>query len=63
MKNINVRLYQACIAKRIKLYEIAKQIGIDKTRFSKILHGKLKIRSDEMRRLSKVLRVPQKDLF
>lgn len=63
MKNINIKLYQACIAKDIKLYELAKLIGISKSRFSKILHKKLKIRAAEKRKLSQILRKPQKDLF
>lgn len=63
MNKINVKLYQACIAKKIRLYQIATQAGIVDTRFSKILNGKLQPTIIEKRILSKILNKPQKDLF
>jgi len=63
MNKINLKLYQACIAKRKRMQDIASMAGIEKTRFSKILNGKLRIRVEEKRILSKVLGVAQKDLF
>lgn len=63
MSKINVRLYQACIAKGFRLYTIAGMSGIEKSRFSKILNGNLQPTIEEKRALSKILRKPQKDLF
>ena len=63
MLKLNVGLYQACIAKGYRLYTIAGLAGIEKTRFSKILNKKLTATIEERRKLSKILKVPQKKLF
>lgn len=63
MKKINMKLYQACIAKRLRMYEIAKLAEIENSRFSKILNGNHEARPDEKRALSKILKLPQKELF
>lgn len=63
MSKINVNLYQACIAKGKRLFEIANLAEIKQTRFSKILNGKLEATVDERRKLSKILGRPQRDLF
>ena len=63
MSKINIKLYQACIAKDLKLFEIAKIAGIENSRFSKILNGKLTATIEERRKLSKILKVAQKNLF
>ncbi len=63
MSKINIKLYQACIAKGLRLFEIANRAEIKQTRFSKILNGKLQATVEEKRNLSRVLRVPQKYLF
>ena len=63
LKNINIELYQACAAKRMKKGEIAKLAGIESSRFSRILHNKRKVKPDERRKLSKILGVSQKKLF
>ena len=63
MNKVNIKLYQACVARRIKMYEIAKLAGISNSRFSKILNGKFAVRVEEKRNLSKILGKPQKELF
>lgn len=67
MNKFNVNLCNACIdmflKKRLRMQAIAKMANISNSRFSKILNGKLKIRTEEKRRLSKILKIPQKDLF
>ena len=63
MSKINISLYQACIAKGKRLFEIANLAKIKQTRFSKILNGKLEATIKERRKLSKILGKPQKDLF
>jgi len=59
----NIKLYQACIYTQTSLQAIAKAVGIENSRFSKILNGKLIPRAEEKRNLSKYLKVAQKDLF
>lgn len=63
MNKINVKLYQACIAVKLRMHKIASMSGIENSRFSKILNGKLQPTIKEKRILSKILKVPQKDLF
>ena len=63
MNKVNINLYQACVARRMKMYEIAKLAGISNSRFSKILNGKFAARVEEKRNLSKILGKPQKELF
>lgn len=63
MNKINVKLYQACIAVKMRMHKIAEKAEIEPTRFSKILNGKLQPAATEKRKLSKILKVPQKDLF
>ena len=62
-KGINVNLYQACIGTRMQMQDIALLAGIERSRFSKILNKKLQPTLDEKRKLSQILRVPQKKLF
>ena len=59
----NIKLYQACIATGFRLYIIARNVGIKNTRFSKILNGRLTATIEEKRKISKILKRPQKDLF
>ena len=61
--NFNFNLFQAYINKGFKAFEIAKKAGIERTRFSRIVTGRLKARPDEIRRLSTILKVAQKNLF
>lgn len=63
MSKINIKLYQACIAKEIRLKQIASLANIENSRFSKILNGKLEVTTEEKRRLSKILGKPQRELF
>ncbi len=63
MAKRNVELYQACIAKGDRLFIIAWLADIENTRFSKILNGKLTATIEERRKLSKILKTPQKKLF
>ena len=63
MNRINVKLYQACIARKMRMQAIAKLADIENSRFSKILNGKLVATLKEKRILSKILKVAQKDLF
>lgn len=63
MNKINVKLYQACIARKIRMKAIAKLADIENSRFSKILNGKLVATLKEKRILSKILKTAQKDLF
>lgn len=63
MSKINIKLYQSCIAKDLRLFEIANKAEIKQTRFSKILNGKLTATVEEKRKLSKILGKPQKELF
>ena len=63
MNEINLKLYTACIAKRVRLFEIANKAKIQQSRFSKILNGVMQPTVEEKRTLSKILGKPQKDLF
>lgn len=64
VKKINWALYKAFKDKGYTGKELCKKTGIDYHRFSRLINGQLKKwRKDEMRILSKVLRVPQKELF
>ena len=67
MDEFNVNLCNACIdmflKKKLRMQAIAKLADISNSRFSKILNGKLKIKVEEKRKLSKVLGKAQKDLF
>ena len=63
MNKINVKLYSACIARKMRMKAIAKLADIENSRFSKILNGKLVATLKEKRILSKILKVAQKDLF
>ena len=61
--NFNFNLFQAYINKGFKSFQIAKKADIERTRFSRILTGRLKARPDEIRRLSTILKTAQKKLF
>jgi transcriptional regulator with XRE-family HTH domain len=63
MNKINVKLYQACIAVKLRMHKIASMAGIENTRLSKILNGKLQPTVEEKRILSKILKTSQKNLF
>lgn len=63
MEKVNIGLYQACIAKKKRMFEIADLANISNSRFSKILNGKFVARLDERRILSKILGKTQKELF
>lgn len=63
MRNINKKLYIACVSSGLKMYEIAKHVGMSQSRLSKILHKTLKSRKEERQKLSRLLRVSQKHLF
>ncbi|MCK4795656.1 MAG: hypothetical protein KAV87_68645 [Desulfobacteraceae bacterium] len=63
MSKKNIKLHQACVSKDLLLQDIARLAGIERTRFSKILHGSLQATVEEKRNLSTVLGVPQKYLF
>ena len=59
----NFKLFQAYINKGFKSFEIAEKADIERTRFSRIVTGRLKARPDEIKRLSTILKVAQKKLF
>ena len=59
----NFNLFEAYRNKGMKAYEMAEKAGIERTRFCRILTGKLAARPDEIRSLSKILKTAQKDLF
>lgn len=63
MNKINVKLYQSCIATKLRMHKIASMADIENSRFSKILNGKLQPTITEKRILSKILKTPQKVLF
>jgi len=59
----NFNLFQAYTDKGFRSFQIAEKAGIERTRFSRIVTGRLKARPDEIKRLSKILKVAQKKLF
>lgn len=59
----NYKLFKAFNDKGLRAYQIAKLAGIESSRFSRILSGERKVRPEEKRSLSKILKTPQKDLF
>ena len=59
----NYKLFKAFNDKGLRSYQIAELAKIESSRFSRILSGKRKVRSEEKRSLSKILKIPQKDLF
>ena len=59
----NYNLFKAFNSKGYRAYQIAKLAGIEGSRFSRVLSGERKVRPEEKRILSKILKVPQKDLF
>lgn len=61
--DFNFKLFEAYRNKGLKAYELAEQAGIERTRFCRILTGRLAARPDEIKVLSKLLRVAQKNLF
>ena len=63
MAEYNEKLIGAIRRRGYKNYQVAEKAGIEQARFSRILTGKFTARPKEKRTLSKILRVPQKDLF
>lgn len=63
MNKINIKLYQACIAAKLRMHRIASMADIENSRFSRILNGKLQPTIIEKRKLSKILKTSQKRLF
>ena len=61
--NFNFTLFQAYTDKGFRSFQIAEKADIERTRFSRIVTGRLKARPDEIKRLSKILKVAQKKLF
>lgn len=59
----NFKLYEAYKSKGLTATETAELAKINKSRFSRILTGRLQITADERRRLSMILHKAQKDLF
>jgi len=59
----NHALFLAYTSKGLRAYQVAKEAGIERTRFSRILTGRLKAKPEEVKVLSTILRVPQKKLF
>lgn len=60
---INTKLLIAYKHRELRAYKLAKQAGIENTRFCRIVNGRLKPTAKEKRALSKILQMPQKDLF
>ena len=63
MHILNIKLLSAYRLKGWRAYELAKKAGIEKTRFCRIVNKKLEPTAKERQDLSKILRVPQKELF
>lgn len=63
LQKVRIELYRVRVSRNMKLYEVAEKLGITSNRLCKILHGSLKIRTEEKRVLSKFIGIPQKDLF
>lgn len=63
MKTINTKLLVAYKLKGLTAKKIARQAGIEETRFCRIVSLKLKPTTEEKRTLAKLLKKPQKDLF
>lgn len=61
--NFNFKLFSVYRNKGLRGYEVAERAGIERTRFCRILTGKLTARPDEIKTLSKILKVAQKELF
>ena len=59
----NHALFMAYTSKGLRAYQVAKEAGIERTRFSRILTGRLTPKPDEIKRLSTILKVAQKKLF
>ena len=60
---LNTKLLIAHKSKGLKAYELAEQAGIENTRLCRIISGKLTPTKKEKRALSKILKIPQKNLF
>lgn len=63
MDIINVKLLTAFRLKGWRAYKLAKKAGIERTRFCRIVNKKLEPTIKERQSLSKILRIPQKELF
>ena len=59
----NHTLFKAYTSKGLRAFQVAEKAGIERTRFSRILTGRLKPKPDEIKRLSTILKVAQKKLF
>ncbi len=63
MRTLNAKLLIAYKLKGWRAYELAKKAGIERTRFCRIVNQKLRPTVEEKQNLSKILRIPQKELF
>lgn len=63
-RRINWALYRAYKDKGLNAKQLAEKSGIDYLRLTRLVNGYLKRwKKSEMRVLSKILRIPQKELF
>ena len=60
---LNIKLLNAYRLKGWRAYELAEKAGIERTRFCRIVNKKLEPTAKERQNLSKILRIPQKELF
>lgn len=60
---MNLPLKIALISEGQPIYQTGKEVDIDHTRLSKIIHGLVRPREDEKRRLSEKLGKPVHELF
>lgn len=63
MRTLNTKLLLAYRLKGLRAYKLAEMAEIENTRFCRIVNGKLKPKQDEKRNISKILKIPQRDLF
>ncbi len=63
MKTLNTKLLIAYKLKGWRAYKLAEKAGIEKTRFCRIVSDNLKPTVEEKQNLSKILRIPQRELF
>ena len=59
----NHTLFMAYTSKGLRAFQVAEKAGIERTRFSRILTGKLEPREEEIKKLSTLLKTAQKKLF
>jgi len=59
----NWKILQAIEKKNMRLFQFAEEIGMNNSSFNRSINGLRPFSRDEMRRISKALRIPQKTLF